>query len=131
MDTYFRSRSTLKKKARARVRVRMDLKTVCDRIATLLPKLHNGLATTELELASIKKVASLIRWDDAIGSPRFLSVNLKIKTRIIEILEIIATEAMKSYLLERDSLNMKSIDLLIKYLTGELKDATLEEDWTA
>lgn len=132
MDTYIRTKCILRKgEERARITVaKMDVKSISTRLARLLPKWHNALAESKLEGKSITKAASLLTWDDRTKAPRWLSMGDKVKTRIIEILKVITVEAKEGYLVQAGAVELRSISLVTKYLSGELTLCdSLDDGW--
>ena len=138
METYIRTKSIRRTKEREElhktgIRDNMSLKACCKRVRKLLPELHNSATTEEansLPLASIKKAASFFTWCPGTDTPKFAGTNDKVVKRIIEILDLIFTDAVcKSGILYQDSIEAKSYQLVKKYLTKELKSVALDVEF--
>jgi len=131
METYIKTRNTLKQKKERLSVAKMDIKSVSNRVAKLLPKLHNAIPDSgaTLALTSVRKAASFLIWDDNVGAPKWLTVTPAIRARVTEIIDTMMSIGKEEYMLSQDSVEHKSLKLIRRYLTGELKDAGLGCDW--
>jgi len=119
------------KEEKARLQTnKMDIKSVSKRTSKLMRSLYNTLPAPSISEQAANKTAQYLGWDDTDKAPRFLSINQGIRDRMVIAITTLKSEAIKEELLVVDGAEDKSFTMILKYLTGELKDSSLGLDWS-